>query len=77
MAPIDGGRVETDVVDTIPKTMQAKARRLMEGRKRHIAWTERGELILEDVPIVGSNEESKSMRTPLHRRRSLVGWEAY
>ena len=77
MAPRVGGRVVTDVEDTIPKTMQAKARRLMEGRKRHIARTERGELVLEGVPIARSNEESKGIRTPLQRRRSLVDWEAY
>ena len=47
--------IEADVVDTVPKTMQVKARRLMEHLKRDIAWTARGELIHEGVPIVGSN----------------------
>ena len=42
-------------MDTVPKTMQAKARRLMEHLKRDIAWTARGELIHEGVPIAGSN----------------------
>ena len=47
--------IEADVVDTVPKTMQVKARRLMDHLKRDIAWTARGELIHEGVPIVGSN----------------------
>ena len=38
-APSSG--TEADVVDTVPKTMQAKARRLMEHLKRDIAWTAR------------------------------------
>ena len=46
--------IEADVVDTVPKTMQGKARRLMEHLKRDIAWTARGELIHEGVPVAGS-----------------------
>ena len=42
-APTSG--IEADVLDTVPKTMQVKARRLMEHLKRDIAWTARGELI--------------------------------
>ena len=52
-APRSG--IEADVVDTVPKTMQAKARRLMEHLKRDIAWTTRDELIHEGVPVAGSN----------------------
>ena len=52
-APSSG--IEVDVVDTVPKTMQAKARRLMEHLKRVVAWTARGELIHEGVPVAGSN----------------------
>ena len=47
--------IEADVVDTVPKTMQAKSRRLKEHLKRDIAWTARGKLIHEGVPVVGSN----------------------
>ena len=43
--------MEADVVDTVPKIMQAKASRLMEHLKRDVAWTARGELIHEGVPI--------------------------
>ena len=34
--------IEADVVDTVPKTMQTKAKRLMEHMKRNISWTARG-----------------------------------
>ena len=47
--------IEADVVDTVPKTMQVKARCLMERLKRDVAWTARGELIHEGVPVVGIN----------------------
>ena len=39
-APISG--LEATVLDTVPKTMQAKARLLMEHLKRDIAWTTNG-----------------------------------
>ena len=52
-APSSG--IETDVVDSVPTTMQAKTRRLMEHLKRDVAWTARGELIHEGVPVAGSN----------------------
>ena len=42
-------------MDTVPNTMQAKARRLMKHLKRDIAWTARGELIHESMPVAGSN----------------------
>ena len=42
-------------MNTVPKSLQAKARRLMEHLKRNVAWNDRGELIYEDVPVAGSN----------------------
>ena len=53
-APATSG-IEADVVDTIPKTMQANVRRLKEHLKRDISWTARGELIHEGVPVAGNN----------------------
>ena len=54
-APNTTSGIEADVVDTVPKTMQGKARRLMERLKRNMSWTSRGELIHEGVPFVVSN----------------------
>ena len=48
-------RLEATVLDTVPKSLQAKARRLMEHLKRNVTWSERGELVHEGVPIAGSN----------------------
>ena len=53
----------TGVVDTVLKTMQVKARRLMERLKRDIAWTARGELIHEGVPVAGSNDLLRKRKT--------------
>ena len=47
--------IETDVVVIVPKTRQAKARRLMEHLKRDVAWTACRVLIHEGVPVAGSN----------------------
>ena len=64
-------------METVPKTMQAKARRLMERLKRDVAWTSRGELIHEGVfrgnfpSAAGSARKSLSW-TPLGRRRSQM-----
>ena len=74
-APSSG--IEADVVDTVPKTMQVKARRLMEHLKRDIAWTARGELIHEGVPIVGSNVVD--LVNDLLRKRKIdpIGWQPF
>ena len=48
-------RLEATVLDTVPKSLQAKARRLMGHLKRNVAWSDRGELVHEGVPIAGSN----------------------
>ena len=48
-------RLEATVLDTVPKSLQVKARRLMEHLKRNVAWSDRGELVHEGVPIAGSN----------------------
>ena len=44
-------RLEATVLDTVPKSLQAKARRLMEHLKRNVTWSDRDEL----VHIAGSN----------------------
>ena len=48
-------RLEATVLDTVPKSLQVKARRLMEHLKRNVAWSDRGELVHKGVPIAGSN----------------------
>ena len=62
--------IETDAVDTVPKTMQAKARRLMKHLKRDVAWTARGELIHEGVPDLVN-------ALLLKRKTDPTGWQPF
>ena len=48
-------RLEATVLDTVPKSLQVKARRLMEHLKRNVTWSDRDELVHKGVPIAGSN----------------------
>ena len=64
-------------MDTVPKTMQAKARRLMEHLKRDIAWTARGELIHEGVPVAGSNVVDLVNDLLRKRKTDPTGWQPF
>ena len=74
-APASG--IEADVVDTVPKTMQAKTRRLMEHLKRDIAWTARGDLIQEGVPVAGSNVVDLVSDLLRKRKTDSTGWQPF
>ena len=74
-APSNG--IETDVVDTVPKTMQPKARRLVEHLKRDVAWTARGELIHEGVPVAGSNVVDFVNDLLRKRKTDPTGWQPW
>ena len=76
-APVTTSGIEADVVDTVPKTMQAKARRLMEHLKRDIAWTARGELIHEGVPVAGSNVVDLVNDLLRKRKTDPTGWQPF
>ena len=69
--------IEADVVDTVPKTMQGKARRLMERMKRNMSWTTRGELIHEGAPIVGSNVVDLVNDVLRKRKTDPTGWQPF
>ena len=73
--PING--IEADVVNTVLKTMQAKARRLMEHLKRDIAWTARGELIHEGVPVTGSKVVDLVNDLLCKRKTDPTGWRPF
>ena len=76
-APATTSRIEADVVDTVPKTMQGKSRRLMEHLKRDIAWTARGELIHEGVPVAGSNVADLVNDLLRKRKTDPTGWQPF
>ena len=75
-APATSG-IEVDVVDTVPKPMQAKARRLMEHLKRDISWTARGELIHEGVLVARSNVVDLVNDLLRKRKTDLTGWRPF
>ena len=64
-------------VDTVPKTMQAKAKRLMEHLKRDISWTARGELIHEGVPVAGSKVVDLVNDLLRKRKTDSTGWQPF
>ena len=76
-APATTSNIEADVVDTVPKTMQGKARRLMERTKRNMSWTARGELIHEGVPIAGSNVVDLVNNVLRKRKTNPTGWQPF
>ena len=69
--------IEADVVDTVPKTMQAKPRRLMEHLKRDIARTARGEMIHDGVPVAGSNVVDLVNDLLRKRKTDPTGWQPF
>ena len=69
--------IEADVVETVPKTMLAKARRLMEPMKRNISWAARGELIHEGVPVAGSNVVDLVNDLLRKRNTDPTGWQPF
>ena len=69
--------MEADVIDTVSKTMQAKARRLMEHLKRDVAWTSRDELIHEGVPVARSNVVDLVNDLLRKRKTDPTGWQPF
>ena len=69
--------IEADVVDTVPKTMQAKARRFMEHLIRDVAWTARGEIIHEGVAVAGSNVVDLVNDLLRKRKSDPTGWQPF
>ena len=74
-APISG--LEATVLATVPKTMRAKASRLMEHLKRDVEWTARGELIHEGAPVVGSNVVDLVNDLLRKRKTAPTGWQPF
>ena len=74
-APISG--LEATVLATVPRTMQAKASRLMEHLKKDITWTARGELIHEGVPVVGSNVVDLVNDLLRKSKTAPTGWQPF
>ena len=70
--------VEADIVDSVPKTMKVKAKKLIDRLKTEISWTDRGNLIQDGTPVPGSNIVDL-VNDELRKRRNSdpVGWQAF
>lgn len=70
--------VEADIVDSVPKTMKVKAKKLMDRLKTQLSWTDRGELLHDGTPVPGSNMVDLVNDVLRKRRKSdPVGWQAF
>ena len=69
--------VEADIVDSVPKTMKVKAKKLMDRLQTQLSWTDRGELLHDGTPVPGSNMVDLVNDVLRKRRKSdPVGWQA-
>ena len=70
--------VEADIVDSVPKTMKVKVKKLIDRLKTQLSWTDRGELLHDGTPVPGSNMVDL-VNDVLRKRRMSdpVGWQAF
>ena len=66
----------SEIIDTMPKALQLKARILTARLKKMVDWNDRGELLREGVPIPGSNI-TYLIHDLVRRRKTFepVGWQ--
>ena len=79
-SPAVSGLLESDIVESAPKTMKQRVRLLLEKLKADptTPWKERGEFVYNGVPIRGSNMVDL-VNDVLRKRKasSPVGWESF
>ena len=74
------GKIEKDVVESLPKTMKNKAERLMHHLQNHpdVKWNDRGELVFHDQVIKHSNIVDLVHDVIRKRRRpEPLGWKTF
>ena len=70
--------VEADIMDSIPKPMNVKAKKLVDRLKTQLSWTDRGELLYDGTPVPGRNMVDLVNDVLQKRRKSdPVGWQAF
>ena len=77
----DDDNVTKEVVESVPKSMERRAKVLMKRLKRsnEVSWNERGELILNGKSLPGSNV-ADLVNDILRKRKTVrppVGWQAF
>ena len=47
--------LENEIIDSVPKSLKLKARRLLDKIKGTVSWNDRGEMVYRNVPVPGSS----------------------
>ena len=70
--------LENEIIDSVPKTLKQKARRLLNKIKGTVSWNDRGEMVYRNVPVPGSNIVDL-VNDALRKRKSFqpVGWKMF
>ncbi len=73
--------VETDIMESVPPTMKSRARQLVKKLKENndlITWDDKGQMIYEGKPVVGSNVIDL-VNDALHHRKNFNphGWRLF
>ena len=70
--------VENEIVDSVPKSLKPKARRLLDKIKGTVSWNDRGEMVYRNVSVPGSNIVDL-VNDALRKRKSFqpVGWKTF
>ena len=72
--------VESDVIDSVPKSLRRKARLLLQKVKQHdlVDWNEKGELVFKGSPLPGTHMVDL-VNDVLRRRKTFTprGWQQF
>ena len=70
--------LENEIIDSVPKTLKQKARRLLDKIKGTVSWNDRGEMVYRNVPVPGSNIVDL-VNDALRKQKSFqpVGWKMF
>ena len=47
--------VEKEILDSVPKSLKQKARRLLDKIKGTVSWNDRGDMVYRNAPVPGNN----------------------
>ena len=70
--------VEYEIIDSVPKSLKQKARRLLDTINGTMSWNDRGEMLYRNAPVPGSNIVDL-VNDALRKRKSFqpVGWKTF
>ena len=70
--------LENEIIDSVPKTLKQKARRLLDKIKGTVSWNNRGEMMYRNVPVPERNIVDL-VNDALRKRKSFqpVGWKMF